>query len=115
MGDVSALTKPETQRGPSMSKRKNLWLPAGLFGALALLVTAGCAAPQSEEGTTTARAEEDAEEGEGRSCEKERSTGSNIARKVCRDPEQSEKRREEDQKALRESDRWGCQGSGCND
>ena len=90
-----------------LKKRASGWLTVVSFGALALAValSAGCAAPQQDGDTTTAQAsgDDDGDEDDGKVCRVERPTGSNIARRVCEDPSDATDRRERDQERMRES------------
>ena len=97
-----------------MFKRANHWFGGLLFAALVAAQASGCAAPQADrDSTEAARVSAQSSSADGQVCRHERPTGSNIARRVCRDSVEADHRRERDQQTLRDNKRWGCQGEGC--
>jgi hypothetical protein len=91
--------------------------PIKILFAVSLFVVfgfAGCvSSTQQSDSPEVAEASETDGEEDGKVCKMERPTGSNIPRKVCYDADESEARRDEDQQTLRDSNRFGCSGPGC--
>ncbi len=95
-----------------MNTRNLIWLAAL---ALGVLVSTACVSSAQTDGAEVAQSDGDSDEdSDGIVCRTERPTGSNIAQRVCYDPAEAERRREEDQQTLRDSGRYGCEGAGCS-